>query len=57
MCRRILRAETANLQVIQSKTTAFHIRSAVLNVGQGGLPRRCFKALETMTQMYFNMSG
>ncbi len=32
-----LRAEPANLKVIQSKMSTFHIMSTILNVGQGVL--------------------
>ena len=42
MCREILstaelKAEPANLEVIQSKMSTFHIMSTILNVGQGVL--------------------
>lgn len=33
-----LKAEPANLEVIQSKMITFHIKSTILNVGQSVLP-------------------
>lgn len=33
-----LKAEPANLEVIQSKMSTFHSMSTILNVGQGVLP-------------------
>lgn len=47
MCRGTLRAaelkaEPGNLEVIQSKMSMFHIKSTILNVGQGVLPTEIF---------------
>lgn len=52
-----LKAEPANLEVIQSKMITFHIMSTILNVGQGVLPtEKCFKAQEIITKIYCYMS-
>lgn len=52
-----LKAEPANLEVIQSKMSTSHIMSAILNVGQGVLATgKCSKALGIITKMCCYMS-
>lgn len=45
-----LKAEAANLEVIQSKMRTFHIMSTILNMGQGVLPTENVPKLRRLLQ-------